>query len=232
MISMRKGSERGHYDHGWLKTYHTFSFADYYDSKYMGFRSLRVINEDWIQPDREFPTHPHRDMEIISYIIEGELTHKDSMGNESVIHRGEIQRMTAGKGILHSEANKSKTEAVHLLQIWILPQEKGLTPEYEQKKYPASDRIGQFQLLASPDGRDRSLTIYQDVNLYGAIILSKKSIAFDLDFGRYAWVQIVNGRVDLNGQTLESGDGAGVGEENSLQFTAREKSEILIFDLA
>jgi redox-sensitive bicupin YhaK (pirin superfamily) len=232
MISIRKSDERGHFDHGWLSTYHTFSFADYHNPEHMGFRKLRVINEDWIQPNSEFGTHPHRDMEIITYILEGELTHKDSMGNGSVIKPGDVQRMTAGTGILHSESNKSTTDVVHLFQIWIFPEEKGLKPEYEQKPFPESERVDQFRLLASPDGRDGSLTIHQDVSLYNAIIFQGNLINFDLAFGRHAWAQVVSGHIDLNGNELKTGDGAAITSEEVLRFTGKEKSEILLFDLA
>ena len=232
MIKIRRANDRGHFDHGWLNTYHTFSFADYYDPAQMGFRSLRVINEDWIAPGTEFGTHPHRDMEIITYVIEGELTHKDSMGNGSEIKPGDLQRMSAGTGILHSESNNSKTETCHLLQIWIFPEEKGLTPEYEQKNFPEADRIDRFRLLASHDGRDGSLSIHQDAGLYGAIISPGKSLSFNLEAGRHGWVQVVNGDLDLNGHQLQSGDGAAISDEETLNFTAREKSEIILFDLA
>jgi len=232
MINIRKAGDRGHFDHGWLNTYHTFSFADYHDPAHMGFRSLRVINEDRVHPGEGFGMHPHRDMEIITYILEGELTHKDSMGNGSVIAVGDLQRMTAGTGILHSEFNDSKREIVHLLQIWILPDRKGLTPEYEQKAFAEKDKIDNFCLLASPDGRDGSLTIHQDAFLHGAVVFPGINLIYDLEPTRHAWIQVARGIIEVNGTELNAGDGASVTEESEIRITGREKAEILLFDLA
>jgi len=232
MISIRKSSERGHANHGWLDSYHTFSFADYYDPAHMAFRSLRVINEDRVAPGMGFGTHPHRDMEILTYVLEGALAHKDSMGNGSQIKPGEVQRLSAGTGITHSEFNSSKTEPVHLLQIWIVPEKIGLTPGYEQHAFSREEKLGKFRLMASHDARDGSVKIHQDVNLFAAILEPGASVNYDLKSGRHAWVQVARGAVQLNGKTLETGDGAAVSDEAQLNFAARQPSEILLFDLA
>lgn len=232
MIDIRKSEDRGHFDHGWLNTYHTFSFADYYDPQHMAFRTLRVINEDRVAPGTGFGKHPHRDMEIITYVLEGELTHHDSMGNGSVIRPGEVQRMTAGTGVEHSEENNSPTEGVHLLQIWIRPSEKGLTPEYEQKTIPEKAEKNQLYLIASPVGGNGTLKIHQDVKLYSAVIEAGQKIDYQLESGRYAWVQVARGTVDLNGNELNQGDGAAISKETHLTITANEPAEILLFDLA
>jgi redox-sensitive bicupin YhaK (pirin superfamily) len=231
MIDIRKSEDRGHFDHGWLNTYHTFSFADYYDPEHMAFRTLRVINEDRVAPGTGFGKHPHRDMEIITYVLEGELTHHDSMGNGSVIRPGEVQRMTAGTGVEHSEENNSPTEGVHLLQIWIRPSEKGLTPEYEQKTIPEKAEKNQLYLIASPVGGNGTLKIHQDVRLYSAVIEAGQKIDYKLESGRYAWVQVARGTVDLNGHELNQGDGAAVSKETHLTISATENAEILLFDL-
>jgi redox-sensitive bicupin YhaK (pirin superfamily) len=228
MIRVRKAEERGHFDHGWLNTYHTFSFADYHDPDFMGFRSLRVINEDRVQPGQGFGTHGHRDMEIISYVLEGELGHRDSMGTGSVIRPGEVQRMSAGTGVMHSEKNASD-ELVHFLQIWILPERQGITPGYEQKAFPSSERGGRLRLVASHDGRDSSLTIHQDVDLYTTTLRSGGSVSFDFRPNRYGWAQVTRGSVSLNGQQLDAGDGAAI--ENEQKLTIAGDGEMLLFDL-
>ncbi|MBI1852823.1 MAG: pirin family protein [Planctomycetes bacterium] len=232
MIVKRPSSERGHAEHGWLDTYHTFSFADYYDPKHMGFRTLRVINEDVVEPGNGFPMHSHRDMEIVTFILEGALEHEDSMGNKSVIRPGDAQRMSAGTGVTHSESNPSKTERVHLLQIWIVPKKRGLEPSYEQKAFPESARRGQLRLLASPTGRDGAVTIQQDVELSTAILDHGQTVTHDLAAGRHAWLQVTRGGVDLNGMSLKAGDGAAVSDERSLQIRAADGAEVLLFDLA
>jgi len=232
MLHVRKASERGHADHGWLNTYHTFSFAGYYDQKHMGFRELRVINEDRVQPNEGFPTHPHRDMEIITYVLEGALEHKDSMGNGSVIRPGEVQRMSAGTGITHSEFNHSSSELVHFLQIWILPEKNGITPSYEQTFFPDEEKLNNLQLIASQDGRKGSVTIHQDVNLYASIIEQNREVVYHVPAGRHAWLQVARGSVELNGNSLDSGDGVAVSNEDYLTIIGKVKADVLIFDLA
>jgi hypothetical protein len=232
MITKRPGSERGHFDHGWLKTYHTFSFADYRDPSHMGFRQLRVINEDEVGPGMGFPTHGHRDMEIVTYVLEGALEHRDSMGNGSVIRPGDVQRMTAGTGVQHSEFNASTSEPVHLLQIWILPAKAKLAPGYEQTTIAAKDKRGVLRLIASPDGSDGSVTIHQDVRLYVSVLEPGEKVIQDLARGRFAWLQVARGAVTVNGQALVHGDGAAVSDETSLTIAAAAPSEILLFDLA
>jgi quercetin 2,3-dioxygenase len=232
MVQVRRSSERGHAQRGWLDSYHTFSFADYYDPRHMGFRSLRVINEDWIEPGRGFGEHPHNDMEIITYVVEGALAHRDSTGTEEVIRPGEVQRMTAGSGITHSEYNDSGTERVHLLQIWILPERKGLRPGYEQRAFPDEEKRGKLRLVAARDGRDGSVTVQQDVSLLAALLEPGQSVTHPLQPSRHAWVQVVRGAVTLNGQTLDAGDGAAVSEEETLEISGREPAEVLLFDLA
>jgi redox-sensitive bicupin YhaK (pirin superfamily) len=232
MINVRRASARGHFDFGWLNTYHTFSFGDYYDPGFMGFRSLRVINEDWVHPGRGFPTHPHRDMEIITYILEGALSHRDSMGNGSVIRPGDVQRMSAGTGVRHSEANNSEGESVHLLQIWIVPDEFGIAPGYEQTTFDAEGKRGRLRLVASPDGREGSVTIHQDANVYASLLDNSQAVTHELAAGRGAWLQVARGAVEINGQELEQGDGAAVSDEAKLTITGREPpSEVLLFDL-
>lgn len=230
MIRIRKADERGHFDHGWLDTYHTFSFADYYDPEFMGFRALRVINEDRVEPGRGFGTHSHRDMEIVTYVLEGALEHRDSLGTGSVIRPGEVQRMSAGTGVLHSEVNPSPKESVHLLQIWILPERRGIKPEYEQKTFPADERKGKLRLVASHDGAEGSLKIHQDAKLFAATIKDGQTITYDLPSGRYAWLQVARGSIDLNGQTLNAGDGAAIQDERTLTLRGRD-AEVLLFDL-
>ena len=232
MISIRKANERGHFNFGWLDTYHTFSFDRYYDPDYMGFRSLRVINEDGVHPGRGFPTHSHRDMEIITYILEGALEHRDSMGNSSIIRPGDVQRMSAGTGVSHSEANPSQTEPVHLLQIWILPERKGLNTSYEQKFFAEDLKRDKLALVASREGRDGSVTVHQDVSLYASLIDEGSDVTYQLQPTRYAWLQVARGAVAINGLDFNQGDGAAIKDEAKLTITGREQSEVLLFDMA
>ena len=232
MIQIRPGHDRGHANHGWLDTYHTFSFADYYDPAHMGFRSLRVINEDRVEPGQGFGTHPHRDMEIITYVLEGALEHRDSLGTGSVIRPADVQRMSAGTGITHSEFNHSRMEPVHLLQIWILPERKGLKPGYEQKAFGAHDRRGRLRLIATRDGRDGAVTVHQDVALYAALLSDGEKVTHPLQRDRHAWLQVARGTVLFNGTRLAAGDGAAINEEPSLEIKAAGESEVLLFDLA
>lgn len=232
MITIRQGEDRGIGEHGWLHSRHTFSFASYHDASHMGFRALRVINEDVVEPGRGFGTHPHKDMEIISYVVDGALEHADSMGNGSVIRPGEVQRMTAGTGVTHSEFNHSRSDKVHFLQIWIEPERQGLTPGYEQKDFPAEDRRGRLRLVASHDGRDGSLTVHQDVSLHASLLAPGQSVTFEPGSGRHVWIQVVRGSVTINGQTLAAGDGASSSDGSELTVTGVEEAEILLFDLA
>jgi redox-sensitive bicupin YhaK (pirin superfamily) len=232
MIRIRRAAERGHFDHGWLDTFHTFSFGDYHDPAHMGFRDLRVINEDRVAPGQGFPTHGHRDMEIVTVILEGALQHRDSLGTGSIIRPGEVQRMTAGTGVTHSEHNASPAESVHLLQIWILPAAPGLHPSYEQKAFPAAARRGRWQLVGSPDGRDGSVTIHQDVKLQLADLAAGDAVDYALAPERHAWLQIARGSVTLDGETLQTSDGAAVSDLTHLRIAAQEPAELLLFDLA
>ena len=232
MIRIRRSNERGGGDHGWLKTRHTFSFSDYWDEKWMGFRSLRVINEDRVAPRTGFPTHGHRDMEIITYVLEGSLNHRDSMGNGSAIRPGEVQRMTAGSGVTHSEQNSSKTDAVHLLQIWILPNATSLRPGYEQKTFTDEEKRGRLRLVASDDGRDGSVTINQDAAIYASVLKPGSEVVHQLGANRNAWIQVARGAVTVNGNDLNQGDGAAVNAETAITIAGREESEVLLFDLA
>ncbi len=240
MIAVRRSQERGHAKYDWLDTYHTFSFDTYYDPRFMGFRSLRVINEDRVAPGGGFPTHPHRDMEIITYVLEGALQHRDSLGTGSIIRPGDSQRMTAGRGIRHSEANASQTDPVHLLQIWILPDEKGLEPGYEQKTFPAEEKQGRLRLIAAPASRPRpagygqaeAVTVHQDVFLYVTSLQPGGEVEHTLAPGRHAWLQVARGAVEVNGTRLSQGDGAAVSDESKLTIRAIENSEVLVFDLA
>jgi hypothetical protein len=232
MIILRKAADRGHFDHGWLNTYHTFSFGDYYDPQHERFRSLRVINEDWVHPRGGFGTHPHRDMEIITYVLEGALEHRDSMGNGSVIRPGEVQAMSAGTGITHSERNASSDESVHLLQIWIMPDRRGLTPSYQQRELADAPVEEGWQVLASPDGRADSLSIHQDANLLLAKLPTGQQVERALAVGRHGWLQVVRGRVSLNGLEMSAGDGAAMSDEPSVRLSAAsEPAEMLFFDL-
>ena len=235
MIQIRPAGERGHANYGWLDTYHTFSFSDYYDPRFMGFRSLRVINEDRVQPGYGFPTHPHRDMEIVTYVLEGSLEHKDSMGTGSVIQPGEVQKMSAGTGVRHSEFNHSETEPVHLYQIWLLPEREGVKPMYEQKAIPADEKRGKLRVLASPNGGNGNgaVKLYQDAEIFATELGAGQSVEHELGAERYAWVQVVRGTVNVNGKELRAGDGAAIAQEAQLRITgAGENSEVLLFDLA
>lgn len=235
MITIRKAAERGHFDFGWLNTYHTFSFGDYHDPKYTRFRTLRVINEDFVQPGHGFPTHGHRDMEIVTYILQGALEHRDSMGTGSIIRRGDAQRMSAGTGVTHSEANPSLDTPAHLLQIWIFPDEHGRRPEYEEKKFSDDEKRNQLRLIVSPAGSDEdggSVRIHQDAKIYASLLDENQDVVHTLANGRSAWLQVAAGSVTLNGMVLKQGDGAGVSQELSLSITGQESAEILLFDLA
>jgi len=231
MISIRRSNERGKANYGWLDTNYTFSFNDYYDSRFMGFRNLRVINEDFIEPGQGFPKHGHRDMEIITYMVSGELSHRDSMGNGETIHPHEVQRMTAGTGVRHSEYS-SPTDKTHLLQIWILPEKENLEPGYEQKIFSPEEKQGKLRLVASHGGDDGSVKINQDVNLYASILNKGDQVSHDLVDGRHAWLQLISGSIDVNGETLNAGDGAAISEERTLRVKSLENySEFLLFDL-
>ena len=232
MITIRKAEERGHFDFGWLNTYHTFSFDQYHDPNHMGFRSLRVINKDIVQPGHGFPTHGHRDMEIVTYILEGALEHRDSMGNGSIIRPGDAQRMSAGTGVRHSEANPSQDTPVHLLQIWILPNEQNLPPEYEEKKFSDDEKRNKLRLIVSPDGSDGSVKIHQDAKLYASLLDKGQEVVHILANGRGAWLQVAAGSVVLNDVALEQGDGAAITQESDLRIAAREPAEVLLLDLA
>lgn len=232
MITLRKSNERGHANHGWLEAKHSFSFADYYNPDHMGFRVLRVINEDKIKGAQGFGTHPHRDMEIVTYLLAGALEHKDSMGTGSVIRPGELQYMSAGSGVLHSEFNHSKTEAAHLLQIWLLPNEKGAAPRYDQKSFSPEEKTGKLKLIVSPDGREGSIGIRQNANIYVSILKPGQTTQLTLSKDRYAWVQVAKGKLELNGKSLEQGDGAAISDETRLDFKSVDtESEFLVFDL-
>lgn len=233
MMEVRQANERGHAQHGWLDSYHSFSFADYYDPRHMGFRSLRVINEDRVAPGAGFPSHPHRDMEIISYVLEGALSHKDSMGTGSVIRPGDVQRMSAGTGVIHSEFNASNEEPVHFLQIWLLPERRNLPPSYEQKTFTEAEKRGRLRLIASRDGREGSLTINQDAALYAGLFDAGEAAQHMLAAGRYAWVHVARGNVRVNGVELGAGDGAKLSDEARVSIEGLSGSgEVLVFDLA
>ncbi len=232
MIAIRQSKDRGHLNHGWLDTYHTFSFADYYDPAQMGFRALRVMNEDRVAPGMGFGMHGHRDMEIVTYVLSGALEHKDNLGHGEALRPGELQRMTAGTGIRHSEFNPSADEPVHLYQIWLLPREAGLAPGYEQKAFPAVERHNRLRLVASPTGDDGSLTIQQDARLYLATLDHDASVDYELPFGRHAWLQVLRGAVELNGTALSTSDGTAISGETQLSVTATAPAEVLLFDLA
>lgn len=232
MIVRRPANERGRTKIGWLDSWHSFSFGDYYDPAHVEFRSLRVLNDDRIAAGQGFGMHPHRDMEIITYMVSGALEHKDSLGTGSVIRPGEVQRMSAGTGIRHSEFNPSPTMPAHLLQIWLMPERHGLTPGYEQKAFPEAERHNRWRLVASRDGRDGSVTVHQDVAMYVTILDAGKEVSHALSRGRHAWLQVVRGAVTLNGETLKTGDGAAVSDESALTVTATEGSELVLFDLA
>ncbi|MEZ6031524.1 MAG: pirin family protein [Planctomycetaceae bacterium] len=232
MIKIRKAGDRGHANHGWLETYHTFSFSTYQDRDHMKFRSLRVMNEDIVAPGQGFGTHPHNDMEIVTYVLAGALEHKDSMGNGEVLRPGEFQRMTAGTGITHSEFNPSASEPVHLYQIWLFPERRGIEPSYEQKRFPADGRHNQLRLVASRTADEGSLLIHTDARIYLSQIDVGNELAHELDQGRHAWLQVLRGSVSLNGVDLSTSDGAAVSEETSLKIRANTDAEIMLFDLA
>jgi redox-sensitive bicupin YhaK (pirin superfamily) len=232
MITVRRAGERGGGNHGWLNTRHTFSFSDYYDPRHMGFRNLRVINEDRVAPGQGFGTHGHSDMEILSYVVSGGLEHRDSIGNGEVIHPHEWQRMSAGTGVRHSEANASKTEPVHFYQIWIMPEAEGIKPGYEQKIFAPAEKTGKLTLVASREGNDGSLTIHQDVKVYNSLLNAGDEVSHQLGGDRHAWVQVVRGEVAVNGTPLQAGDGAAISDELSLNLKASEEAEIILFDLA
>ena len=232
MITIRKSEERGHLNYGWLDTYHTFSFDQYYDPAHMHFRSLRVINEDRVAPGKGFPTHSHRDMEIITYILSGALEHRDSIGNGSVIRPGDVQRMSAGTGVAHSEFNPSDADPVHLLQIWIMPSARNLAPSYEQKTFLEDERRNRLRLVASDDGSNGSVIIQQDAKLYAAIMDRGSTIEHTLTENRYAWLQVARGSLNIDGHELTQGDGAAISGEPSLRILASDDAELLLFDLA
>jgi redox-sensitive bicupin YhaK (pirin superfamily) len=232
MKALRKSEDRGHFDHGWLDTRHTFSFADYYDPAHMGFSTLRVINEDKVAPARGFGAHPHRDMEILTWVVSGAVEHADSMGNRAIVRPGEIQRMTAGTGVTHSEINPSSSEPLHLLQIWIVPDRRGLEPGYEQRAFADADRQGRLLRIASPDAADASVRIHQDVSLFTSLLAPGDSVQHALPGGRHAWLQVIRGDLDASGVRVRSGDGVAVSDEPGLTVTAHAPSELLLFDLS
>ena len=231
MITLRRGAERGHANHGWLDTYHTFSFADYFDPRHMGVSVLRVLNDDTVAPGMGFGTHPHADMEIVSVVLDGALAHRDSMGNSSVIYPGEVQRMSAGTGVRHSEFNPSPDAPVHFFQIWILPNQKGLPPSYEQKAFADAEKQGKFRLVASPDGQDGSVTIHQDARLYMALLAPDQPLTQPLPAGRKAYLHVARGKVVVNGNPLAAGDGAAIEDEATLRLETPDAGEVLLFDL-
>jgi quercetin 2,3-dioxygenase len=234
MITVRKADERGHFDHRWLDTRHTFSFADYHDDEQMGFRALRVINEDRVVPGEGFGKHGHRDMEILSYVLSGALAHRDSTGGGGVLRPGEVQRMTAGTGVTHSEFNGSDREPVHFLQIWLLPDRSGHRPSYEQRSFPEAERRGKLRLVASPDGADGSTTIHQDARVFATLLGAGEAAALPLALGRHAWVQVARGELEVNGVRLGAGDGAALSGEANVSLTGAGDglAEALVFDLA
>jgi len=228
MITIRKAGERGHFDHGWLNTYHTFSFADYYDPDFMGFRTLRVINEDRVRAGAGFGTHGHRDMEIVSYVLEGALAHHDNMGHGGVIRPGDVQRMSAGTGVLHSEMNASNDDPVHFLQIWIMPGERGIAPGYEQKRFEPDDVRGKLRLIAAPGATDGAVTLHQDARIYAGVV-DGSPVSHEFAAGRYGWLQVARGAVEVNGLPLEAGDGAAISDERAVTISG--DGEVLLFDL-
>jgi redox-sensitive bicupin YhaK (pirin superfamily) len=232
MILIRRSNERGHANHGWLDTYHTFSFADYHDPRHMHFRALRVMNEDRVEPGQGFGTHPHRDMEIVTYVLSGALEHRDSMGNGEILRPGEFQRMSAGTGITHSEFNPSPDEPVHLYQIWLFPERKGIEPSYEQKQFADAELHNRLRVVASPDAADGSLLIHQDARSFIARLDGAVRLRHELADGRHAWLQVLRGSVALNGEDLGTSDGAAISEERVLEIQAMEDAEVMLFDLA
>jgi redox-sensitive bicupin YhaK (pirin superfamily) len=232
MMTIRRANERGHADHGWLDSYHTFSFADYFDPNHMSFRALRVINEDRVKAKMGFGEHAHRDMEIISYVLEGALEHKDSIGTGSVIRPGDVQRMSAGTGVRHSEFNASAAEPVHFLQIWIVPDKSGYAPSYEQKSFSDAEKRGRLCLIASRDGRNGTVTIHQDANLYAGLLARGEKASLEVAPGRHAWVQVAKGTVQVNGESLQAGDGAAFDQGGAIEILGGDAGEVLVFDLA
>lgn len=232
MIEVRRSDERGYADHGWLKTRHTFSFAEYHDPRHMGFRALRVINDDRVAPGAGFPTHPHRDMEILTYVVQGAVRHRDNLGRATVIRPGDVQRMSAGTGVTHSEFNASKTEETRLLQVWLLPSRQGLEPGYEQRHLPASERRGRLRLVASRDGRDGSITVHQDADVYAGLFGRGDGAIHEIAAGRGVWIQVVRGELRADDTRLAEGDGAAVEGERLVSLTGEGEAEILLFDLA
>jgi quercetin 2,3-dioxygenase len=232
MLTLRRAADRGHAQHGWLDSHHTFSFADYYDPKHMGFRALRVINDDRVEGGQGFGAHPHRDMEIISYVLEGALAHKDSMGTGAVIRPGDVQRMSAGTGVMHSEFNASKVDEAHFLQIWLLPDEKGVKPDYAQKEFSDEEKRGRLRLVASPDGADGSLTIHTDARVYAGLFDKGEETSFTLPENRYGWIQVARGTLRINDIELAAGDGLAIEKERALTIQGLDDAEILVFDLA
>jgi hypothetical protein len=230
-MQIRRAGDRGLADHGWLRSFHTFSFADYYDPSHMGYRALRVINEDRVQPGMGFGTHAHQDMEIVSYVIEGELSHKDSMGNGSIIRPGDVQRMSAGTGVRHSEFNPSPVNPVHFLQIWILPDRRGHAPGYEQKSFPPAERDGRLRVVASRDGREGSVALHQDALLFAGSFVAGQTARHELDAGRHAWVHVVRGSIDVNGTSLEAGDAAAIEGAAPIDLAGTSGGDVLLFDL-
>src|SRR5262245_60415884 len=232
MFNIRKSADRGHFNHGWLDTYHTFSFSDYYDAAHMGFRSLRVIDADRVAPGAGFGMHGHRDMEIVTWVLSGALEHKDSLGHGEVLRPGELQHMTAGRGIRHSEFNPSASEPVHLYQIWLLPRAAGLAPSYSQKAFDPAGQVDRWQLVASPDGAEGSLKIEQDARIYLATLAAHKSLAFEVAKGRHVWLQVLRGSLDLNGSSLSAGDGVAASDETQLTLNSPSGADMMLFDLA
>jgi redox-sensitive bicupin YhaK (pirin superfamily) len=232
MLKIRRRNERGHFDHGWLNTYHTFSFSEYYDPAWTQFRSLRVMNEDVVAPGQGFGMHGHRDMEIVTYVLSGQLEHRDSLGNGDVLTPGELQHMTAGSGIRHSEFNPSATEPVHLYQVWLLPERAGMPPRYEQTRFDPAEMQNRLRLVASPDGSEGSLSIHQNARLYLSRLSAGSHVEHPLASGRHAWLQVLRGEVQLGDEQLSAGDGAAVGESPSVQVVAGSDAEVLLFDLA
>jgi redox-sensitive bicupin YhaK (pirin superfamily) len=232
MMTIRRAGERGHANHGWLDSHHTFSFANYYDPKHMGFRALRVINDDRVTGGQGFGAHPHDNMEILSYVLEGGLAHKDSTGTDGVIRPGDVQRMSAGTGVVHSEFNASKTETVHFLQIWLIPSQRGIKPGYEQKTFSDAEKRGTLKLVASPEASDGSLTIHTDAKVYAGLLDQGESAKVDLAPGRHAWVHVARGKVKVNGNELGEGDGVALSDERAIQVEGVANGEVLVFDLA
>jgi len=231
MLKLRRAEDRGHANHGWLDTHYTFSFADYYDPRSMGFGALRVINDDTVGPGGGFPPHSHRDMEIITYVLEGAVQHKDSMGNGSIIKPGEVQRMSAGTGVTHSEYNASKTEPLHLLQIWILPSRAGLPSGYEQKYFGDAEKRGRLRLVASPDGADGSVRIQQNARMFASLLEGGQSVSHEFEKGRLGWLHVARGSAEVNGTSLKAGDGVGISDLTKLTIGSKDRGEILLFDL-